>query len=98
MGRSIVSTIILLYAFSAFAEGGYTNHAGNVVAGWPVKLTQKEVALAEGVVTNDCQLTTNGCSHSTSHLSAGALAKEEVRRDAPLLGLRKDRERVCVCS
>ena len=77
MGRSIVSTIILLYAFSAFAEGGYTNHAGNVVAGWPVKLTQKEVALAEGVVTNDCQLTTNGCSHSTSHLSAIASAKAE---------------------
>ena len=68
---------ISLFAASAFAEGGYTNHAGNVVAGWPVKLTQKEVALAEGVVTNDCQLTTNGCSHSTSHLSAIASAKAE---------------------
>ena len=68
---------ISLFAGSAFAEGGYTNHAGNVVAGWPVKLTQKEVALAEGVVTNDCQLTTNGCSHSTSHLSAIASAKAE---------------------
>ena len=77
MGRSIVSTIILLYAFSAFAEGGYTNHAGNVVAGWPVKLTQKEVALVEGVVTNGCQLTTNGYSHSTFHLSAIASAKAE---------------------
>ena len=75
MGRSIVSTIILLYAFSAFAEGGYTNHAGNVVAGWPVKLTQKEVALVEGVVTNGCQLTTNNLS--TSHLSAIASAKAE---------------------
>ena len=58
MGRSIVSTIILLYAFSAFAEGGYTNHAGNVVAGWPVKLTQKEVTLAEGT-TNSQLSTTN---------------------------------------
>ena len=58
MGRSIVSTIILLYAFSAFAEGGYTNHAGNVVAGWPVKLTQKEVSLAEGT-TNSQLSTTN---------------------------------------
>ena len=58
MGRSIVSTIILLYAFSAFAEGGYTNHAGNVVAGWPVKLTQKEVTLVEGT-TNSQLLTTN---------------------------------------
>ena len=37
MGRSIVSTIIFLYAFSAFAEGGYTNHAGNVV---PVQAKQ----------------------------------------------------------
>ena len=77
MGRSIVSTIIFLYAFSAFAEGGYTNHAGNVVAGWPVKLTAKQVSLAEGVVTNGCRLTTNGCSHSTSHLSAIASAKAE---------------------
>jgi hypothetical protein len=66
MGRSIVSTIILLYAFSAFAEGGYTNHAGNVVAGWPVKLTQKEVTLVEGVATNGCQLSTNDCRLTTN--------------------------------
>ena len=51
---------------SAFAEGGYTNHAGNVVAGWPVKLTQKEVSLAEGVVTNGCQLSTNDCRLTTN--------------------------------
>ena len=66
MGRSIVSTIILLYAFSAFAEGGYTNHAGNVVAGWPVKLTTTQVSLAEGVVTNGCQLSTNDCRLTTN--------------------------------
>ena len=35
-------------AISAHAEGGYTNHAGNVVAGWPVKLTATQVVLAEG--------------------------------------------------
>ena len=63
MGRSIVSTIILLYAFSAFAEGGYTNHAGNVVAGWPVKLTQKEVTLA--VRIPDSQLSTTNSQLST---------------------------------
>ena len=63
MGRSIVSTIILLYAFSAFAEGGYTNHAGNIIAGWPVKLTQKEVALAEG--TTNSQLSTTNSQLST---------------------------------
>ena len=34
-------------AISAHAEGGYTNHAGNVVAGWPVKLTATQVTLAE---------------------------------------------------
>ena len=49
---------ISLFAASAFAEGGYTNHAGNVVAGWPVKLTQKEVTLAEGT-TNSQLSTTN---------------------------------------
>ena len=54
---------ISLFAASAFAEGGYTNHAGNVVAGWPVKLTQKEVALAEG--TTNSQLSTTNSQLST---------------------------------
>ena len=80
MERSIVSTIILLCAFSAFAEGGYTNHAGNVVAGWPVKLTQKEVALAEGVVTNGCQLTTNGCNFSTTNTYPLSIFPESEQR------------------
>ena len=34
-------------ALSVHAEGAYTNHAGNVVAGWPVKLTATQVTLAE---------------------------------------------------
>ena len=46
-------------ALSAGVRPGYTNHAGNVVAGWPVKLTTTQVSLAEGVVTNGCQLSTN---------------------------------------
>ena len=50
----------------AGAQPGYTNHAGNVVAGWPVKLTQKEVALAEGVVTNGYQLSTDDCRLTTN--------------------------------
>ena len=58
---------ISLFSASAFAEGGYTNHAGNVVAGWPVKLTQKDVALSEGVVANDCRLTTNDCRLTTTY-------------------------------
>ena len=32
---------------AALIIGGYTNHAGNVVSGWPVKLTSTQVALAE---------------------------------------------------
>ena len=59
-------SFLSIVAASAFAEGGYTNHAGNVVAGWPVKLTQKEVSLAEGVVTNGCQLSTNDCRLTTN--------------------------------
>ena len=31
----------------AGAQPGYTNHAGNVVTGWPVKLTAKQVTLSE---------------------------------------------------
>ena len=59
-------SFLSIVAASAFAEGGYTNHAGNVVAGWPVKLTTTQVSLAEGVVTNGCQLSTNDCRLTTS--------------------------------
>ena len=38
----------LMLALVARAEPGYTNHAGNVVSGWPVKLTATQVVLAEG--------------------------------------------------
>ena len=66
--RAAILSVSFLYivAASAFAEGGYTNHAGNVVAGWPVKLTTTQVSLAEGVVTNGCQLSTNDCRLTTS--------------------------------
>jgi len=48
MKASLLSLLSLpLIAFSAHAEGGYTNHAGNVVAGWPVKLSATQVTLAE---------------------------------------------------
>ena len=36
-----------LVALCAGAQPGYTNHAGNVVAGWPVKLTATQVVLEE---------------------------------------------------
>ena len=38
----------LMLALVARAEPGYTNHAGNVVSGWPVKLTATQVVLSEG--------------------------------------------------
>ena len=79
MRKSTVS-MILFCAISAFAEGGYTNHAGNVVAGWPVKLTQKEVSLAEGVATNGCQLTTNGSSLSTTNAYPLSIFPESEQR------------------
>ena len=48
MKASLLSLLSLPFiALSAHAEGGYTNHAGNVVAGWPVKLTVTPVTLAE---------------------------------------------------
>ena len=71
---------ISLFAASAFAEGGYTNHAGNVVAGWPVKLTQKEVTLVEGVATNGCQLMTNGSSPSTTNAYPLSIFPESEQR------------------
>ena len=38
---------VLLTVLSVHAENAYTNHAGNVVAGWPVKLTATQVTLSE---------------------------------------------------
>ena len=38
----------LMLALVARAEPGYTNHAGNVVSGWPVKLTATHVVLSDG--------------------------------------------------
>ena len=64
----------------AGAQPGYTNHAGNVVAGWPVKLTQKEVTLVEGVATNGCQLTTNGSSPSTTNAYPLSIFPEPEQR------------------
>ena len=41
---------LLTFALAARGEGGYTNHAGNVVAGWPVALTATQVTLGRGGV------------------------------------------------
>ena len=51
IGRSIVSTIILLCAFSAFAENAYTNHAGNVVSGVVVALDARTTTISNAMET-----------------------------------------------
>ena len=50
VANSTLATFIVgvLFSTCAVAEPGYTNHAGNVVSGWPVKLTATQVVLAEG--------------------------------------------------
>ena len=40
----------ILTLHSAPVQQGYTNHAGNVIAGWPVALTQTQVTLGHGGV------------------------------------------------
>ena len=46
-----------------FSTPSYTNHAGNAIAGWPVKLTQTQVVLSE------CAGTTNALG--TKHQALG---------------------------
>ena len=43
---ALFSTLLALPS-SLFAQQGYTNHAGNVIAGWPVALTATQVSLSE---------------------------------------------------
>ena len=46
---------LLVAASLAQAEGGYTNHAGNVVSGRPVALAAREVTLAVGEAEGQAQ-------------------------------------------
>ena len=46
-GRPLFVPSVLFVALPLFAQPGYTNHAGNVVAGFPVALTQTHVTLGE---------------------------------------------------
>ena len=45
----LLALFFSLLASSLLAQQGYTNHAGNVIAGWPVKLTATHVSLSEEV-------------------------------------------------
>ena len=45
---SVVCVLSVVFVLSPlFARQGYTNHAGNVVAGWPVALSATQVTLGE---------------------------------------------------
>ena len=74
----VASLILAFVAFSAHAENAYTNHAGNIIAGWPVKLTQKEVALAEG--TTNSQLSTFNFQLSTTNTYPLSIFPEPEQR------------------
>ena len=57
---------LLTFALAARGEGGYTNHAGNVIAGWPVALTATHVTLSEELGAKSLELrakSEEGSSH-----------------------------------
>ena len=72
-------------AFSALAEPAYTNHAGNAIAGWPVKLTATHVVLEERSA-NHQSLTTNHQSLTTTY-PLSIFPESEQRRIAADFGL-----------
>ena len=44
--EKIILLAFTLSSSSLLAQPGYTNHAGNVIAGWPVALTKTQVCLS----------------------------------------------------
>ena len=56
-------------AFSGYAENAYTNHAGNVVSGWPVKLTSTQVALVETALCSQSSPTNSQLTTYNSQLT-----------------------------
>ena len=66
----------------------YTNHAGNAISGWPVKLTQREVSLAECATpsANDQRPTTNDYQLTTNNYPLSIFPESEQRRIAADFG------------
>ena len=64
-----VRVVCVLFVFSVlsplFAQPGYTTHAGNVIAGWPVKLTQTQVTLGHGGVIDPALPSASGVGPNT---------------------------------
>ena len=73
-----LATLFLVLA--ARAENAYTNHAGNVIAGWPVELTAKQVTLAER--TSYSQSSTLNSQPSTTTYPLSIFPESERRRIA----------------
>ena len=71
----------LMPALVAHAEPGYTNHAGNVVSGWPVKLTATHVVLSDGTTQ-----TTNHYPQTTTTYPLSIFPESERRRIAADFG------------
>jgi len=80
----VASLILAFVAFSALAEPAYTNHAGNAIAGWPVKLTTTHVVLEERSA-NHQSLTTNHQSLTTTY-PLSIFPESEQRRIAADFG------------
>ena len=86
--KNLQLVLFVTLGFSAplvFAEPAYTNHAGNVVSGWPVKLTQKQVALVESALCSqssptNSQLTTHNSQLSTTNTYPLSIFPESEQR------------------
>ena len=87
-----LATLAILATFlSAHAENAYTNHAGNVVSGWPVALTATHVTLGERtpdsrVSTTNSQLTTTNSQLLTITYPLSIFPTNEQRRIAADFG------------
>ena len=68
----------------ASAENAYTNHAGNAIAGWPVKLTATHVVMEERSTSHQ-SLTTNHQSLTTTY-PLSIFPESEQRRIAADFG------------
>ena len=69
---------------AALIIGGYTNHAGNVVAGWPVNLTATQVVLEERA--SGSQPATLNSQPSTTTYPLSIFPESEQRRIAADFG------------
>ena len=81
----LATLAILATFFFAHAENAYTNHAGNVVSGWPVKLTSTHVALVETALCSqssptNSQLTTYNSQLSTTNTYPLSIFPESEQR------------------